>query len=74
MVLAKASSGWGGRGCGGPPAAGSAVVLGLGFGREAMPCTYRAYAPQLAADGSKPPIPMISDHVRDHSHVPPTDC
>ena len=59
----KASRGLGGCGCGGPPIAGVAGTLGLGLGREAMPCTNPAYAPRLAGDGSNPPISMIADHV-----------
>ena len=73
-ALVKASRGLGGCGSKGPPVAGLLGVLGLGLAREVMPCSNSAYGPRLAAEGSHPRTPMISDHVGHHSHIHPDTC
>ena len=61
-ALAKAPWGLGGVQLGG--GGGVAVVAaGLGLGREAMLCTYPAYAPRLAAAGLSPPMSISPDQV-----------
>ena len=67
----KASTGFGGCGCGGPPA-GVAAGLGLDLGREAMPCTTPAYTPRFAASGLKPPKSSSADQVGDQTQAFPT--
>ena len=46
----------------GPPS-GVAAGLGLGWGREAMPCTSLAYAPRFIASGLKVPMSISADEV-----------
>ena len=58
-----------GLGRGGRWGCGAAGPGSLGLGLQAMPWTTPAYAPRLAATGSKPRTPMIFDPVGDYHHA-----